>query len=315
VTGVAGFIGSHLAERLLATGCSVVGVDRFADYYPRWMKEANLVSLVGTPGFELIEADLATSDVDSLLYQVDYVFHLAGQAGVRTSWGDSFAVYLRDNVLATQSLLEGARRQQRLRRFIYASSSSIYGDAADLPIRESTVPRPVSPYGVTKLAAEHLCQLYASNHSVPTVSLRYFTVYGPRQRPDMAFSRFLRALFDEKGLTLIGDGEQTRDFTFVSDIVDANVAAMTGDVLGRTYNVGGGCRTSISEVIRLLESLTGRQAAIQLGPGQPGEARHTLADCSAARADLGFEPRVSLESGLVAQIEWLRRTVESSVPR
>jgi nucleoside-diphosphate-sugar epimerase len=218
-------------------------------------------------------------------------------------------------VLATQRLLEGARRQQRLRRFVYASSSSIYGDATELPLRESTQPRPVSPYGVTKLAAEHLCRLYASNHSVPTVSLRYFTVYGPRQRPDMAFSRFLRALFDEERLALIGDGKQTRDFTFVSDIVDANVSAMTGNVLGRTYNVGGGCRTSITEVIRMLETLTGRRATIEFGPGQPGEARHTLADCSAARADLGFEPRVSLESGLVAQIEWLRRTVESSVLR
>jgi nucleoside-diphosphate-sugar epimerase len=289
-------------------GCRVVGVDRFADYYPRGVKEANVSSLVATPGFELIEADLAAADAGAFLHGVDYVFHLAGQAGVRTSWGDSFAVYLRDNVLATQNLLEGARRQRGLRRLVYASSSSVYGDAVDLPLRESTQPRPVSPYGVTKLAGEHLCRLYASNHSVPTVSLRYFTVYGPRQRPDMALSQFLRALLDGRGLTLVGDGEQTRDFTFVSDIVDANVAAMTGDVVGRTYNVGGGCRTSIAEVVRLLESLTGRRAAVQLGPLQPGDARHTLADCSAARADLGFQPRVSLESGLVAQIEWMRQT-------
>jgi nucleoside-diphosphate-sugar epimerase len=316
VTGVAGFIGSQLAERLLGIGCGVVGIDRFADYYPRHIKESNLARLLQMPGFELIEADLATSDIDRLLDGVDYVFHSAGQAGVLTSWGDNFAIYLRDNVLATQLLLEGAFRQRRLKRFIYASSSSIYGNATDLPLTESTLPRPVSPYGVTKLAAEHLCHVYAENHSVPAVSLRYFSVYGPRQRPDMAFSRFLHALLDDQELAVNGDGGQTRDFTFVSDVVDANLAAMTSDAqttVGRAYNVGGGCRTSITRVIQLLEDLTGLRASVRQGPPQPGDARDTLADCSAAQVDLGFRPRVSLEQGLLAQLEWTRQTAGSVV--
>jgi nucleoside-diphosphate-sugar epimerase len=315
VTGVAGFIGSQLAERLIRTGSSVIGVDRFADYYPRHIKEANLALLGETPGFELIEADLATYDIGRLLDGVDYVFHLAGQAGVLASWGHNLPIYLRDNVLATQLLLEAACRQPRLKRFIFASSSSIYGNSKDLPLTESTLPQPISPYGVSKLAAEHLCHLYATNHSVPTISLRFFSVYGPRQRPDMAFSRFIRALLDDQQLFVNGNGEQTRDFTFVSDIVDANLAAMTSEARitdGRAYNVGGGCQTSIMRVIQLFEGLTGRRARVQLGPPQPGDPLHTLADCSAARGDLGYEPQVSLEQGLLAQIEWTRQKAGSA---
>lgn len=309
VTGAAGFVGSHLSERLLQVGCQVRGVDRFTDYYPRALKEANLAALSGRPGFSMVEADLAEAELAPLLDGVEYVFHQAGQPGVRASWGDSFRVYTQDNVVATQRLLEALRRHPGVRRVVYASSSSIYGNAPQLPVSEATLPRPISPYGVTKLAAEHLCHLYAANFGVPAVSLRYFTVYGPRQRPDMAFNRFIRALLGGRPLEIHGDGEQTRDFTYVDDIVDANLAAMTADpdrVVGRPYNLGGGSRVSVNQLVALLEELTGRRAEVRHLPAQPGDARDTAADCGAAAADLGFQPRVALREGLRAQVDSLR---------
>src|SRR5205823_8316544 len=246
VTGAAGFIGSHLAERLVALGCEVVGVDCFTDYYDPAVKERNVSSLCAGTGFTLVRADLAEADLAPLLQGIDYVFHQAGQPGVRRSWGQSFEAYVRWNVLATQRLLEAGRTTGGLRRFVNASSSSIYGNAAELPVTERALPRPVSPYGVTKLAAEHLATLYAQL-GVPTVSLRYFTVYGPRQRPDMAFNIFIRCLLEGREISVNGDGEQTRDFTFVADAVDANLAAATAPtetVTGRCYNVGGGSRVT-----------------------------------------------------------------------
>src|SRR5205823_2654723 len=207
-------------------------------YYPRSLKEANLAALRGRAGFTLVEADLVEADRGALLEGVDYVFHQAGQPGVRASWGDSFRSYTHDNILATQLLMEALCGRRQVRRVVFASSSSVYGDAPKLPIDETTLPRPISPYGVTKLAAEHLCHLYAAGFGVPVVSLRYFTVYGPRQRPDMAFNRFIRALLEGRPLEVNGDGEQTRDFTFVDDIVDANIAALTADperAVGRAY--------------------------------------------------------------------------------
>ena len=255
----------------------------------------------------MVPADLASTDLDPLLDGIDAVFHQAGQAGVRASWGASFEPYVRHNILATQALLEAARKHSELRRFVFASSSSVYGDADELPARETTLPRPVSPYGVTKLAAEHLCLVYAKL-GVPTVSLRYFTVYGPRQRPDMAFNLFIRALAAGDEIVVNGDGEQTRDFTYVADIVDANLAAASADrdeVAGRVYNLGGGSRVTVNEVIRLLEQITGRSAHVRHQPQPPGEARHTLADTSAARRDLGFAPKHSLQEGLAAEAEWI----------
>jgi nucleoside-diphosphate-sugar epimerase len=303
VTGVAGFIGSHLAERLAASGAAVRGVDCFTEYYARELKEANLASVQRSPGFVLHELDLSAAPLDALVRDVDVVFHMAGQPGVRNSWGTNFEPYLRRNVLSTQRLLEAARSTRRLRRFVYASSSSVYGDAQDLPTSERTLPQPVSPYGVTKLAAEHLCTLY-SNLGVPTVSLRYFTVYGPRQRPDMAFTRFIRALLSGEEIRIHGDGEQTRDFTHVRDIVDANLAAASCDVMpGSVYNVGGGSRVTINEVVRLLEGMTGRSANVRHDSSPAGDARHTFADCSAARRDLHFQPKSSLETGLRAQLD------------
>ena len=309
VTGVAGFVGSHLAERLLELGCTVTGVDCFTDYYSRELKERNLRRLRGRTEFELRTVDLSDGRASDLVEGAAYIFHEAGQPGVRTSWGDDFAVYLRDNVLATQRLLEAARGSRELRRFVYASSSSVYGNATELPVGEAARPQPFSPYGVTKLAGEHLCGLYAANFGLPSVSLRYFTVYGPRQRPDMAFTRFLRALLDDGAISLHGDGEQTRDFTFIADAVEANLlAAGAGESVppGAVYNIGGGSRVTVNEVIRQLEALVGRRATVSHLPAQDGDARHTFADTRAAARDIGFRPRVQLADGLRAQLEWTR---------
>ncbi|HXM55798.1 MAG TPA: NAD-dependent epimerase/dehydratase family protein [Candidatus Dormibacteraeota bacterium] len=309
VTGAAGFVGSHLAERLHAVGATVIAVDSYSDYYDRERKLANLSTLTGAERFELHELDLASDDLAPLVAGADVLFHQAGQPGVRSSWGDDFAVYLRANVLATQRLLEAARASPRLRRFVYASSSSVYGDAEELPTTERALPRPVSPYGVTKLAGEHLCGLYGKL-GVPTVSLRYFTVYGPRQRPDMAFSKFINALLAGEEIVVHGDGEQTRDVTYVTDVVNANLAAADPAralAPGAVYNIGGGTRTSVNHVLRVLERATGRPLRLRYHAQPAGEARDTHADCTSARHDLGFSPGTSLEDGLAAQVRWIER--------
>ena len=304
ITGAAGFIGSHLAAQLLAGGADVTGVDCFTDYYPRPMKEANLAVNAGKPRFRFVEANLLDADLDGLLEDKTHVFHLAAQAGVRKSWGRDFAVYTANNIDATQRLLE-ACVGRALDRLIYASSSSVYGDEADIPMRESQVPRPVSPYGVTKLAAEHLCHLYASNHGVPATSLRYFTVYGPRQRPDMAFRKFLTAAASGQAIGVFGDGRQTRDFTFVADAVAATIAAGERGVPGRAYNIGGGSRVALDDVLTIIEQVVGRPLRVERGPAQKGDMRDTYADTSLARADLGFAPTVALADGIAAEYQWL----------
>lgn len=301
VTGVAGFIGSHLARRLLSEGHQVRGVDCFTDYYPRWIKERNIRSLREHPCFTLLERDLLDFS-DQLLEGVDLIFHQAAQPGVRASWGQEFSIYTRNNILVTQRLLEAARKYN-LKRFVFASSSSVYGEANSLPMKEENLPRPVSPYGVSKLAAEHLCTLYYRNFKVPTVSLRYFTVYGPGQRPDMAFYRFIRAACRQDELQIFGTGEQTRDFTFVDDIVEANLAAsLREEAVGNIYNIGGGSRISINGVISILSRLTGKPLKVNYLPAQAGDPPHTYADTGRAREDLGFIPRVTLYEGLKEQI-------------
>jgi UDP-glucose 4-epimerase len=304
VTGVAGFIGSNLAERLLADGWQVTGVDCFTDYYARSVKERNLAVLQPYPRFAFVEADLVTADLAPLVDGVDTVFHEAGQAGVRASWGSSFEIYTHNNVLATQRLLE-AVKGSGLHRFVYASSGSIYGDVETLPIREETPPHPVSPYGVTKLAAEHLCYLYLANWGVPAVSLRYFTVYGPRQRPDMAFHKFIRAMLRDEPFPLYGDGRQTRDFTFVGDVVEATVRAAQAPP-GGVFNVSGGSQVTVNQVVATLEDLIGRPARLDRHGWQAGDQHHTWADASAARRVLGFMPKVALRDGLAAEVAWLR---------
>ena len=312
VTGAAGFIGSRLAAALVERGADVIGVDCFTDYYPRPFKEQNVAALAGRRQFRLVEAALQTADLSALLDGVTHVFHLAAQAGVRKSWGRDFATYTSHNIEATQRLLETAR-DRPLTRFVYASSSSVYGDEVAIPMREDAVPRPVSPYGVTKLAAEHLCGLYHINYGVPAVSLRYFTVYGPGQRPDMGFHRFLRAAHLGEAITLYGDGEQTRDFTFVDDAVAATMAAGDQGRPGGVYNIGGGSRVSINHVLGLVERITGRRLDVRREPDQKGDMRDTFADTTRARTELGFSPSRSLESGLSAESEWIGRLL--AVPK
>ena len=305
VTGVAGFIGSHLAASLLDKGATVVGVDCFTDYYPRALKERNLEENKLRQGFRFAETAIQDADLPALLDDVTHVFHLAAQAGVRKSWGKDFAVYTANNVDATQILLEACVGRD-LTRFVHASSSSVYGDLATMPMREDALPRPVSPYGVTKLAAEQLGYLYHFNYGVPTTAMRYFTVYGPRQRPDMAFNRFLRAALKDEPITLYGDGEQTRDFTFVADAVSATIAAGERGVPGTAYNIGGGSRVSMNDVLTIIERIIGRPLQVTRADAQKGDMRDTYADTSLAQRDLGFSPKVSLEEGIQAEYRWLQ---------
>jgi nucleoside-diphosphate-sugar epimerase len=304
VTGGAGFIGSHLSERLLSQGARVRAIDAFTDFYPRPLKERNLEHLRGRHGYEFVEGDLRQLDLPKLLDGISHVFHLAAQAGVRRSWGAEFQVYTGLNVDATQRLLEACVGTP-IERLVYASSSSVYGDDVDIPMVETALPQPVSPYGVTKLAAEQLCYLYYFNYRVPTVSLRYFTVYGPRQRPDMGFNRFFRAILDGKPLVQFGDGLQTRDFTFVADAARATADAAVRGVPGRVYNIGGGARVSLREVFDLIARVSGRKVTIDHQPSQKGDMRDTYADTTRARTDLGFAPTVTLEEGLRAMWQWM----------
>lgn len=305
VTGAAGFIGSHLSESLLADGHQVLGIDAFLDYYPRPLKEGNLEKARDHASFQLIEGQLQDLDLAPLLEGAGQVYHLAAQAGVRSSWGEEFRLYTDNNVLATQRLLEAAVLAGTP-RLVMASSSSVYGDAPELPLRETTACRPISPYGVTKLAAENLAQLYGRLHGVPVVSLRYFTVYGPRQRPDMAFHRFLKAARDGEPITLFGDGEQTRDFTFIEDVVKATRAAADSGRPGCVYNVGGGERTSVNRVVELIGEITARPLQVRRGAAQKGDMRDTFADTGAAAADLGFRSSMSLRDGLVREWGWIQ---------
>ena len=304
VTGAAGFIGSHLASALLDRGATVVGLDSFTDYYARPIKEKNLEENRLRERFRFVEVSIADADLSTLLDGVTHVFHLAAQAGVRKSWGKDFTTYTINNVDATQALLEACVGLP-IERVVYASSSSVYGDAVAIPMREDAVPLPVSPYGVTKLAAEHLCMLYHANHGVPTCAMRYFTVYGPRQRPDMAFHRFIKAALREEPITLYGDGGQTRDFTFVADAVAATIAAAERGVPGRTYNIGGGSRVSMNDVLKIIQRIAGHPLSINREAAQKGDMRDTYADTTRARQDLGFAPSVSLEEGIQAEYRWL----------
>ncbi len=305
VTGAAGFIGSHLCDRLLELEHKVVGIDSFADYYARALKEQNLESLRAHPDFTFEELDLVDADLRPVLRGANVVYHLAGRPGVRPSWGEQFDSYLRDNVLATQRLLESLK-EIPVDRLVFAGSSSVYGDAEMFPTKETALPRPVSPYGVTKLAAEHLTLLYTKNFGLPVVSVRYFTVYGPRQRPDMAFSRFMQAMVDGEPIEVFGDGEQTREFTYVSDAVEGTIKAATADVVGQVVNLGGGSRVTINRVLATLEDISRAKARRKTLPAALGDPRHTGASINLARERLGWEPRVSLREGLTRQWEWFQ---------
>ena len=299
VTGCAGFIGSHLTERLLADGYDVTGIDCFSDYYPRSIKEANIHNARKNPRFTFLEQDI----LEMKEYpDVDYVFHEAAQAGVRASWGSSFSIYSRNNIEATQRLLE-YYKTKKLRKFVYASSSSVYGDAP-LPMREDMYLQPLSPYGVTKLAAEHICYLYWKNYGIPAISLRYFSVYGPRQRPDMGINKFVSAIEENLPITVYGDGNQTRDFTYISDVVEANILAAKFPENGRVFNIGGGSRISVKDLIVALENATEKKAISSYTEVQKGDAKDTLADNSSARKHLGWQPRVAIKEGIEKYVQW-----------
>jgi len=307
VTGVAGFVGSHIAERLLADGHEVCGIDAFIDYYDRSIKEQNLEKPRCWRTFSFVEGNLVNMPLLSVLEGVDWIFHQAAQAGVRASWGEEFARYVECNVLATQRLLEAALRMGGIKRFVNASSSSIYGDTPLLPIQEDGPLHPVSPYGVTKLAAENLCTLYHRNFEVPTVSLRYFTVYGPRQRPDMAFHRFCKALLRNEPIRVYDDGHQTRDFTYIGDIVEANIRAATSEAaVGQVMNIAGGSRVALHSVVELLQQISGMPVKVKFETKQHGDVRHTFADTRRAQQLIDYYPRVPLLDGLTREFNYVQ---------
>ncbi len=321
VTGCAGFIGSHLTEALLALGCRVTGIDMVTDYYDVSLKRENLAAFSAHPEFTFVEKDINDVDAVELLAGAKAVFHLAAQAGVRASWGASFDEYLDRNIQATQRLLEACKDPRvagDLQRFVYSSSSSIYGDRTDLPVSEEALPQPFSPYGVTKLAAEHLCMLYSANFDVPTSSLRYFTVYGPRQRPDMAFRKFLEAAMDGRPWNIFGDGSQTRDFTFVADAVRANLLAVGAPGRGAVYNVGGGARITLTAALETMMSVL-KELAPDLNPTLEyhdtvkGDVRDTWADPSRIHTDLGYKAAVPFAEGLRQEAAWVVNRRQSRV--
>jgi nucleoside-diphosphate-sugar epimerase len=301
VTGCAGFIGSHLTRALTAIGCSVLGVDGFTDNYPRSVKEENLRVCQASGDVAFAELDIAEAELEPLLEDVDGVFHLAARPGVRTSWGRSFDYYLRDNLSATQRVFEAAA--ERGVRVVYASSSSVYGAAKEFPLREDAKPMPVSPYGVSKLACEALAGAYAESAGLDAVGMRFFSVFGPRQRPDMAFAAVFDCLAANRPFRLYGNGRQTRDFTFVGDVADATLAAMTRAPAGRLYNVGGGSEISLLDALGLCERVAGRRLDLVYDGAGTGDARRTLADYGLAETELGWSPRTSLEVGLRAQAQ------------
>lgn len=302
ITGTAGFIGSHLAEKLISEDYNVKGIDSFTDYYQRERKLRNLSNLKNQKNFNLVEGDLTTIDLAKSLENVEYIFHLAAQPGVRKSWGSDFAVYVRDNILTSQRLFEAAKDYPNIKKVIYASSSSIYGDSERLPTPEDSIPRPNSPYGVTKLAAENLCNVYHKNFKLPTVALRFFTVYGPRQRPDMAFNKFITRISEGSEIEIYGDGTQSRDFTFCADTVSAISLAKNAEG-GSTFNVGSGKSVSLNQAVSIIEELVGKKAKIVNKKTAEGDVKNTSADISRIRK-LGYAPKYSLREGLAKQVEW-----------
>jgi UDP-glucose 4-epimerase len=305
VTGAAGFIGSRLSRRLLEEGRDVVGIDCFTNYYPRWIKARNVAPLLAGRRFRLIEKDLNELPLRRLLRGAEAVFHLAAQAGVRASWGRSFETYIRHNIAATQRLLEAAKDAGGP-KIVSASSSSVYGLTPDLPMTEGSPLFPLSPYGVTKLAAEDLAFLYFKNFGLPTVSLRFFTVYGPGQRPDMAFHKFFKAIREGREITVYGDGRQTRDFTYIDDIVDALLAALRAGTPGEVYNIGGGHRERLDRLFPVLEDITGRPVRIRWAERQKGDVPDTHAAIDKARRDLGYAPKTALGEGLAREWEYIQ---------
>jgi UDP-glucose 4-epimerase len=312
VTGCAGFIGSTLCERLLQEDYDVVGIDCFRSNYERTAKERNLCWLLQQPRFHFLEKDLISVSLSSILEGVAYIFHLAALPGVRTSWGTDFKAYVDNNILVTQRLLEAAKKVPTLKKIVYSSSSSIYG-GMEGPTTEDRIPNPISPYGVTKLSAEQLCQLYYKNFDIPVNSLRYFTVFGPRQRPDMAFHRMIIRVLSNQPIPIYGDGQQSRDFTYVDDVVTANLLAAFSSYKGEIFNIGGLSHLSVNEVISLMETYTEKPALKNYLPPQAGDPKHTWANISKAKKLLGYQPIFDIEKGIALQVQEIKKNLSSDL--
>ena len=314
VTGCAGFIGSHLAKALLLRGYSVVGVDCLTPYYSQKIKQHNLSSLLKNDKFIFVKLDLSAASIDNLaqlVRKVNVIIHEAAQPGVRSSWGGDFEIYVRHNVLATQKLLEAIVKARSVKRFVYVSSSSVYGDVKEVPIKEDVYSKPYSPYGVTKLAAENLCRAYFENFGIPVVILRYFTVYGPRQRPDMAFHRFIKSMLRSEPIHIYGDGSQMRDFTYIDDVVNATIRAIEADdVVNEVINVGSGSPVKLIDTVNLIADILGIEPKIVFEEEKKGDVRITYADISKARRLLGWKPRTRLKDGLEEEAKWIREAME-----
>ncbi len=308
VTGVAGFVGSHIAERLIKDGHQVIGIDCFTDYYSQSIKEKNLEGLKKSDKFKLIHKDISEVNFDEILKDVKGIFHEAAQAGVRASWGKDFQIYCDNNILATQRLLESIKDKDI--KLVYASSSSVYGDTDKIPMEEDDRLKPISPYGVSKLAAENLCFLYYKNFGIDTISLRYFTVYGPRQRPDMAFHRIIKSGILEKEFILYGDGSQTRDFTYIDDIVEANISAFNNGKSGEVYNIGGGHRIDMNSVIEHISDIVGNKVKVKKIEDQKGDVRHTFSNTTKAQGDFDYRPKFDLAEGLRREFEWMKTNLD-----
>jgi UDP-glucose 4-epimerase len=304
VTGAAGFIGSHLCEALLARGDDVIGVDCFTDYYPRFLKQRNLDLLLGKPGFRFVEGDLNDLDLPAMFADRSIVYHLAAQAGVRASWGQEFDAYIDHNIRATQQILEALKDRTDI-RLVFASSSSVYGKTQTLPTPEDIILCPNSPYGATKASCEHLLQLYRENWGVDYAALRYFTVYGARQRPDMGFHKFIRGMLEDRPLDIFGDGSQSRDCTFVGDIVQATIQAGDTRTKSQVFNVGGGSRKVLKDILGIMEDIVGKKAQIRYGAVEKGDVPHTWAEITRSREEFGYNPRTPVEEGLRQEAEWL----------
>ena len=308
VTGAAGFIGSTLSEKLISQGFSVIGIDSVNDNYDVKIKNSNISGLLKNKNFKFINSNILDIDFGGKYSEIQAIFHQAATAGVRSSWGKNFRDYTENNIMATQHLLESFK-DSGLKKFIYASSSSVYGNADEMPLRISTLTKPVSPYGVTKLAGENLVNTYHANYGLPTVSLRYFTVYGPRQRPDMAFHIFMKSALQDKQINIYGDGEQIRDFTYIDDVVSANMLALDNGKNGSIYNIGGGSNISINKVLELIEQIAGNKIDINYQQTQKGDVRQTQADISLSKKELKYVPGFDIKTGLLNEYEWIKGNI------
>ena len=309
ITGVAGFIGSSLAEKLLKDNFKVIGIDSFTNYYSPHIKEKNIENCLKHSNFSFIHQDLDTLDLSTIFENTEYVFHLSAQPGARASWGKEFTTYVKNNISVTQKILESLKNNTTLKKFIFASSSSVYGNQSSIMNEDTSLTKPVSPYGVTKLASENLVNLYFKNYEIPIISLRYFTAYGPKQRPDMAFTRFFLSIIKDKKLIIFGNGEQTRDFTYVDDVIKATTNAAKSDHVGEILNIGGGSVFSLMQITEFMKEITGKELEIDFKKEQKGDVKHTSADISKSENLINYKSNTDIKYGLTQQYEYIKNNL------